>query len=136
MSVVDTDENLICTKSSRYYDLNEINKIKLTRQNFSVFHKHVDEIHTQLNMLNIPFDIIGISESKQSRQQISEDFPVNVQMDGYSMFLQSSKNSCDGCVLYVNSRLNHHVRDDLPVVEDGCETVWIEINNHKCKNFL
>ena len=68
MSDFDIDENLISTISSRYYDLNEINKIKLTRQNFSVFHanirnlsKYFDELHTQLNMLNIPFDIIGIS---------------------------------------------------------------------------
>ena len=128
------------TISSRYYDLNEINKIKLTRQFFSVFHtnirslsKHFDELHAQLNMLNIPFDIIGFSESKQ---QIGKDFLINIQMDGYSMYSRPSKSSCGGCVLYVNSRLDHHVRDDLSVIEDDYETIWIEINNHKSKNLL
>ena len=140
MSDFDIDENLISTISSRYYDLNEINKIKLTRQNFSVFHtnirslsKHFDELHTQLNMLNIPFYIIGISESKR---QVGKDFLVNIQMDGYSTHSQLSKSSCGGCVLYVNSRLDHHVRDDLSVIEDDYETIWIEINNHKSKNLL
>ena len=78
-------------------------------------------------MLSIPFDIIGISESKQ---QVGKDFPVNVQMDGYLMCSQPSKSSCGGCVLYVNSRLDHHVRDDLSVKEDDYETIWIKKNNH------
>ena len=37
----DIDENLISTKSCWYYDLNEINKIKLTRQNVSVLHTNI-----------------------------------------------------------------------------------------------
>ena len=57
-------------------------------------------------------------------------------MDGYSTYSQPSKSSCGGCVLYVNSRLDHHVRDDLSVIEDDYETIWIEINNHKSKNLL
>ena len=140
MSDFDIDENLISTISSRCYDLNEMNKIKLNRQSFSVFHtnirslsQHFDELHTQLNMLNIPFDIIGISESKQ---QVGKDFLVNVQMDGYSMYSQPSKSSCGGCVLYVNSMLNHHMRDDLSVIEYDYETIWFEINNYKSKHLL
>ena len=39
-------------------------------------------------------------------------------------------------MLSVNSRLDHHVRDDLSVIEDNYETIWIEINNHKSKNLL
>ena len=57
-------------------------------------------------------------------------------MDGYSMYSQPSKSSCGGCVLYVNSMSNHHMRDDLSVIEDDYETIWIEINNHKSKNLL
>ena len=140
MSDFDIGENLISTVYFGYYDRNEINKIKLTRQNFFVFHtnirslsKHFDELHTQLNMLNIPFDIIGISESKQ---QVGKDFLVNIQMDGYSMYSQPLKSSCGGCVLYVTPRLDHHVRDDLSVIEDYYETIWIETNNHKSKNLL
>ena len=95
MSDLDIDEDLISTISSWYYDLNNINKIKLPRQNVSVFYtnirslsKHFDMLHTQLNVLNIPFDIISISESKQ---HVGKDLLVNTQMDGYSMYLQPSK---------------------------------------------
>ena len=39
-------------------------------------------------MMNIPFAIICISETKQ---QVGKDFPVYIRMDGYSMYSQSSK---------------------------------------------
>ena len=52
------------------------------------------------------------------------------------MYSQPSKSSCGGYVLYVNSRLDHHVRDDISVTEHGYETIWIEINKHKSKSLL
>ena len=81
-------------------------------------------------MINIPFDIIGISETKH---QINKDFLVNVDMQGYSMYTQPSKNSCGGCAVYVNSQLDHLVKNDLSALEDEYETLWVEINNHKAK---
>ena len=84
-------------------------------------------------MINIPFDIIGISETKH---QINKDFLVNVDMQGYSMYTEPSKNSCSGCAIYVNSQLDHLVRNDLSELEEEYETLWVEINNHKAKKFL
>ena len=84
-------------------------------------------------MINIPFDIIGISETKQ---QINKDFLVNVDMQAYSVFTQPSKNSCGGCAIYVNSQVDYLVRNDLSALEEEYETSWVEINNHKAKNFL
>ena len=55
-------------------------------------------------MINIPIDIIGISETKN---QVIKDFLVNVDMQGYSMYTQPSKNSSGGCAIYVNSQLDH-----------------------------
>ena len=68
--------------------------------------------------------------------QQHKDFLANVQMDGYSIYSQLSESSCGGCVLYINSMLNHHMKDDLSVIEDDYETIWIEINNHKSKKLL
>ena len=48
----------------------------------------------------------------------------------------NSKNSCGGCAIYVNSQLDHLVRNDLSALEEEYETLWVEINNHKAKNFL
>ena len=95
MNDFNIDDNLINAVNSKYYSLNEINKIRLARKNFSIFHtnirnlsKHIDSLHTQLSSINIPYDVIGISESKQ---QVDKDFLVNVDIDGYTMHTQPSK---------------------------------------------
>ena len=112
----------------------------MINKNFSVFHtnirslsKHIDALHTQLNMVNIPFDVLGISETKQ---QVDKDFLSNVKINGYSLYTQPSESACGGCALYVNSQLDRHVRNDLSALEEEYETLWVEINNHKAKNFL
>ena len=113
----DIDENVINAVSSKYYSINECNKLHLNQNNFSVYHtnirsasKHIDALHTQVSVINVPFDIIDISETKH---QINKDFLVNVDMQGYSMYAQPAKNSCGGCAVYANSQLDHLVRNDL-----------------------
>ena len=95
MNDFDIDDNIINKVKSKYHSLDEVNKIKLPRQNFSIFHtkirslsKHFDLLHTQLSTINIPFDVIGISESKQ---QLDISFLVNVDIKGYSMYTQPTK---------------------------------------------
>ena len=95
--------------------------------------KHFDLLHTQLSAINIPFDVIGISESKQ---QLDKNFLVNVDIKGHSMYTQPTLSLCGGCAIYVKSQLDHHIRNDLSVLEDDFETIWVEINNHKSKNFF
>ena len=65
----------------------------------------MDALHTQLSMINILFDIIGIIY--ETNHQINKDFLVNVDMQGYSMYTRPSKSSCGGCAIYVNSQLDH-----------------------------
>ena len=134
------DENIISTINSKYHSVDEINEIQLTKQHFSVFltnirslYKHHDTLHTQLSVINIPFDVIGISETKE---QIDNEFITNVELRGYSMSSQPSKSSCGGCAIYVNPQLDHQVRNDLSVLEEVYETIWVEINNKKDKNLL
>ena len=49
---------------------------------------------------------------------------------------QPSKSLCGGCAVYVNSQLDHQVRNNLSVLEEEYETIWVEINNKKDKNLL
>ena len=136
----DIDDNMVNTISSKYHTLYEISQLNLSRKNFSIFHtnigslsKHVSSLHTQLCSTNIPFDIIGITETKQ---QVDKNFPVNVEWEGYTLHTQPSKSSCGGCAIYVNSHLDHIIRDDLSTLDDNYETLWVEIKNYKSKNFL
>ena len=117
----------------------KISQLNLTRKNFSIFHtnirslsKHIDSLHTQLCSTNIPFDIIGITETKQ---QVDKDFLVNVDLEGYTMHTQPSKSSCGGCAIYVNSYLDNIIRDDLSTLDDNYETLWVEIKITKAKIF-
>ena len=84
-------------------------------------------------MINIPFDVIGISETKE---QIDNEFISNVELRGYAMYSQPSKSLCGGCAIYVNSQSDHQVKNDLSVLEEEYETIWNEINNTKDKNLL
>ena len=49
------------------------------------------------------------------------------------MHTQPSKRSCGGCAIYVNSHLDHIIRDDLSTLD---QTLWVEIKNYKSTNFL
>ena len=74
--------------------------------------------------------------SIQSTIPVNKEFVVNVDMQGCSMYTQLSKNSCGGCAIYINPKLDHLVRNDLSALEEEYETIWVEINNHKAKKFL
>ena len=95
-----------------------------TNLTFSLFHvnirsltKHFNELQTLINSDKIPFDILGITESKQ----------LVVNIDGYQIYSQPTKSTHGGVVMYVNKKLDHVVREDIFVLEDEFETLWIEI---------
>ena len=124
--------------------MDELNKVQLSKQHFSVFHTnirslskhhagHHDTLHTQLSMINIAFDVIGISETEE---QIDNEFISNVELRGYAMYSQPSKSLCGGCAIYVNSQLDHQGMNDLSVLEEEYEAIGVEINNKKDKNLL
>ena len=140
MNDFDIDDNIVNTISSKYHTLNEISQLNLLRNNFSIFHtnikslsKHIDSLHTQLFSTNIPFDIIGISETKQ---EVDKNFLVNVELEGYTLHTQPSKSSCRRCAIYVNSDWDHIIRDDISTLDDNYETLWVEIKYYRSKNFL
>ena len=74
------DENLVHTINSSYRKIGELTKLKKNfhSHHFSLFHvnirsltKHFHELHLLLHSSKIPFDVIGISESKE----LTENFP-------------------------------------------------------------
>ena len=80
----DLDENLIQTIDSKYYKVQELDRVHSNPQvpNFSLFHvnirslsKHFDELHSPLYSTKIPFDVIGVTVTKQL---VNKDFLTNV----------------------------------------------------------
>ena len=52
------------------------------------------------------------------------------------MCSQPSKSASSGVAIYVNSKLNHFRNDDLSVIEDDFESLWIQIKKNKGKNII
>ena len=133
------DENLIHKGNSKYYDIVSFPQIRKTRDSFSLFNAnlrslsaHLDELQLLLTALKMKFDIIGISETKEQ----AHGFLNNVNVNGYTLHSQHSKCSAGGVALYVKSTLDYMLRDDLSVIENEYETLWVEIKNSKSQNVL
>ena len=135
----DMDDNLIHKVNSKYYDIIDFPQIKKNSHAFSIFHlnirslsAHLEELLLLLNALKIKFDVIGISETKEQ----SGGFLKNVDLHGYTIHSQHSNSEAGGVALYVKSNLDYIIREDLNVLENEFETIWVEIKNKKSQNVL
>ena len=88
MGNFDIDKNYIHSVNSHYFNVNEISKLKVTRQDLSLFHMnsgsltlHIDELHSLTSNLKILFDLTGITET---RQQNDTNFLTNININGYN----------------------------------------------------
>ena len=97
--------------------ISDISKLKVTNQDLSLFHinsrsltLHFDQLHSLISNLKIPFDLTGITET---RQQKDTNFLTNVNINGYNLHAQQSKNHADGAAIYIRSDINYKVRDEL-----------------------
>ena len=81
--------------------------------------------------MKLPFDILGIFETKE---QVNKNFLRNVNLAGYDFYSQPSMSSAGGAALYVNSKLNYLIREEMNVTENDFECIWIEVKNSKSQN--
>ena len=126
----------IPTINCQYYNLDEFHKSKFNpSKNFSILHYnihsiqlHIEEFRVALQMLDFPFDVICISESK-----IIKDFEpiVDISLPGFHAPISTPTESTKGGVLiYVNKNLNFKPRDDLNIYKSSeLESSFIEIIN-------
>ena len=140
LSDFDMDENLINTVNSKYYDITELKNVQKTNESFSILHTnlrslsaHLDELHLLLCSSKMTFDVIGILETKE---QVGKGFLTNVNLKGYAFYSQPSNSSAGGAGLYIRANLNYSVREDLNILEDEFECIWVEIKNAKSPNIL
>ena len=76
------DENFVQSMNSKYLNVRDLPKLSINKKDLLLFHVnlrsltvHFDELHTLLGNLKIPFDFIGITETKQCKDN---DFLTNV----------------------------------------------------------
>ena len=134
----DSDESYVQTISSNYFDITDFsNTFSSLKRHFSLFNvdtqslsKNFDQLCTMLSALGVSFDLLGISEIKQ---QTGKNFINNVNIEGYHICTQPSTSAAGGVAIYVDDKLDHFNRDDLSVLNDEFESIWVEIKNKRGK---
>ena len=90
-------------------------------------------MHATLDLLGFPFQVIGVSET---RENALRGFKMNNSLQGYNLHSQPTRSAAGGVALYTSKSLNAIKRTDLSLTDEEFETVWVEIKNSKSKNIL
>lgn len=69
---------------------------------------------------------MGLTENKQ---RIDQDVTLNINLPGYIYLSQPSLTNAGGVGCFFKNDVKFSCRHDLILVEDGYESVWIEIKN-------
>ena len=107
---------------------------------FSIFHQnirsldsHFEELQAILSCINIPFHIIGLTETRENRDK---GFKMNNKLDGYNFYSQPTNSLAGGTAFYIKNSLNHCEQSDLNYICDEFEAIWIEIKNVEAENIV
>ena len=136
----DIDEHLPSNVDSNYHTLQDLSTLEHLENNLSLFHLnirslslHLDELVSTLVTLKINFDVIGVSETWNSVDNLIQ---ANVEIPCYSYFPCQSHSQNGGVALYVKSGLTPIPRPDLGKDSTDFESVWVEVENNDGKNYL
>ena len=99
--------------------------------NLNSLDANLDDLHATLDLLGFPFQVIGVSET---RENVLRGFKMNNALHGYNLHSQPSS-SAAGVALYTSKSLNAVKRTDLSVTNEEFETVFVEIKNIKSKKY-
>ena len=131
------------TVSSKYYDIEELQNLKITNKNksLSLFHinacslsKNFDDLQHLLSCTNKNFDIIAITETR-----ITENVSItnNLSIKNYSIEFTPTESSAGGTLLYIANHLSYKPRQDLNIHKmNELESTFIETLNPKNSNII
>ena len=127
LSDYDIDDNININLSSKYYSLQELAALDVSKNDFALFHMkirslslHLEEFHALLSSLNIVFQVIGLSEIKA---YVDAPIKSNIQLPGYKFHHTPSHSAAGGVGIYVKANIPANKRDDLSISTVDFETV-------------
>ena len=109
-----SDEFLSNAIFSKYYSPSEFLRAKIPKTSFSIFHLniaslslHLEDLNSLLNILDHPFDIIGISETR-----LREGFETltDITLDGYEFVHTPTKTAAGGVGLFIKNGFDYEVK--------------------------
>ena len=136
-----SDDFLTDSISSKYYTPSEFLASKFKKTSFSMIHLniaslslHIDDLKMLLDLLDHPWDVIGISETKIREER---DPSVNISIDGYDFIQTPTKSFSGGVGLFVKHGSDFIVREDLnKSIHNVSESVFIELKDKSKKCLL
>ena len=120
----DIENNIPNPINSKYYYFHDFENMILSsnKSYFSLFHvnlnsldAHLDDLHATLDLLGFPFQVIGVSET---RENVLRGFKMNNALHGYNLHSQPSRSAAGGVALYTRG----FVSGRMPDATSGCLT--------------
>ena len=128
----------------RYYDIEEIQALNIPNKSksLSMFHintcslsKNFDDLEYLLKTTNINFDIIGIFETKITKN--INNILSNINLNNYTFELTTTESSAGGTLIYVANHLAYKLRTELKIYKKRhLESTFTEIINPKKSNII
>ena len=139
------DDNALLTSTvnSRYYNVNNFNKIKIDKSsslgllhvNIASLNKHFDDLHELLSRLKFDFDVIGITEHKIG---VNSKPSNNISLPGYDEFIfEPTGTTHGGAGFFIKNGLDYVIRNDLKLnTPSFFEAMFVEIILPDRKNLI
>ena len=131
------------TVSSKYYDIEELQNLKITNKSksLSLFHvnacslsKNFDDFQHLLSCTNKNFDIIAVTETRITK---NVSITNNLNIKNYSTEFTPTESSAGGTLLYIANHLSYKSHQDLNIYKKNeLEPTFIEILNPKKLNIV
>ena len=131
------------TVSSKYYDIEELQNLKITNKSksLSLFHinacsfsKNFDDLQHILSCTNKNFDIIAITETRITKNVSTAN---NLNINNYSIEFIPTESSAGGTLLNIANHLSYTPRQDLNIYKKNeLESTFTEIMNPKKSNII
>ena len=105
------------------------NSFNIIHSNLNGLENKFDDYHTFITNANTNIDVLCISETSQKENY---PFNLNINIDGYRQpFTLGSRTARGGVAIYVRDQYNVNECNDLNLVNNSFEAVWVEIKNTK-----
>ena len=122
--------------SSKYFEPHELARLLKNKESISFFYLnisslpfHLKEFSTLLSTYKLPFDLLGITES---RLRINKLPLTQVQLPDYNFESTPTESSKGGTAIYIRKTLNYKLRKDLIIYKPNqLDSTFIEITQNK-----
>ena len=111
--------------SCDYYDISDFKKLKINKQQCLpiLYSAHIDDLGAFLNLVNHKFDIICISESRDSTKHPQA---TNIDLPGFNIGQTPTESFAGGTLIYISQNLSYKPRNNLYCPKE-LESTFIEV---------